>query len=461
MIFRQFDRWLLKRETFMQTIEESAISLVAVILLLVTNAFFVAAEFALVKARGFRIESLAEEGGFAAKLTLTIQRDLEAYLAACQLGITMASLGLGWVGEPAVAALLKPLFPIGMSEESIHTISFLLGFTIFSSLHIVVGEQVPKTYAIRKPEAISVLCAIPLRVFYVLLFPLNWILNKASRGLLSLLGVEEASHADVLTGTEIRGLVSTSAEHGEMGLEKAEMIQNLFRFDERAVQRVMIPRLECQILRLDQKDDANIATMRETRHSRFPVVESGTDNLVGMVLMKDLVDAMLAGNSEPWTDLKSFCREPLIVPETLRIPALFDTMRAEKAHMACVIDEYGSFVGLITLEDLLEEIVGDIADESDEFHSDFPIKKTDTGWVAHGLASLADIERETGYVVEDGFDANTLSGLFMNRLQRIPQEGNVVADGDYRFVVERMKNHHVEFVVIEKLEVDTNQQDRE
>lgn len=432
-------------------IEESVISLVAVIFLLVANAFFVAAEFALVKARGFRIESMAGEGGFAAKLTLTIQHDLEAYLAACQLGITMASLGLGWVGEPAVAALLKPLFPVGMSEQSTHTISFLLGFTIFSSLHIIVGEQVPKTYAIRKPEVISVLCAIPLRIFYVLLFPLNWTLNKSSRGLLSLLGVEEATHAEVLTGTEIRGLVSTSAEHGEMGSEKAEIIQNLFRFDERVVQRVMIPRMECQILRLDQADEANIAIMRETRHSRFPVVENRSDNLVGMVLMKDLVDAILAGNSEPWTELKSFCREPLVVPETLRITALFDTMRAEKAHMACVIDEYGSFVGLITLEDLLEEIVGDIADESDEFYSDFPITKTETGWMAHGLASLANIERETGYVVEDSFDANTLSGLFMNHLQRIPRHGDVVTDGEYRFVVDRMKDHHVEMVLIEKL----------
>lgn len=438
-------------------IEQSAYNLLSIVLLLVANAFFVAAEFALVKARGFRIETMAAEGKFGASLTVKIQQDLEAYLAACQLGITMASLGLGWVGEPAVAALLGPLFPDSLSPETTHTISFLLGFTIFSSLHIVVGEQVPKTYAIRKPEAMSLACAVPLRVFFILLFPLNWVLNKASRGLLSALGVEEASHGEVLTDTEIRGLVNMSAEHGEMGADKAEIIQNLFRFDERAVQRVMIPRTECQILRLDQASNANIAVMRRTRHSRFPVVDGGNDKLVGMVLMKDVVDAMLAGNLEPWKDLEPFCREPLIVPETLRVPALFDTMRLNKAHMACVIDEYGSFVGLVTLEDLLEEIVGDIADETDEFHSDFPIVATETGWTAHGLAPLANVERETGYLVADAFDANTLSGLIMNQLQRIPAVDDVVTDGGFRFTVEAIKDHHVERVGIEKAEVETEQ----
>lgn len=433
---------------------DTAINLTVVVLLLVANGFFVAAEFALVKARDFRIAAMADAGGYAAKLTLRIQRDLEAYLAACQLGITMASLGLGWVGEPAVAALLEPLFPAGLSPETTHTISFLLGFTIFSSLHIVIGEQVPKTYAIRKPEPISILCAIPLRIFFVLLFPLNWALNRASRGLLGMLGVEEATHGDVLTDMEIRGLVSTSAEHGEMGVEKAEMIQNLFRFDERAVQRVMIPRIECHVLRLDRDADANSAIMRETRHSRFPVVDTDADNLVGMVLMKDLVDAVLDGNNEPWRDLRPYCREPLVVPETLRMPSLFELMRAEKAHMACVIDEYGAFVGLITLEDLLEEIVGDINDETDTEASETPVVTTETGWTAIGLASLSDVERITGYVVEDAFDANTLSGLFMSRLERMPFEGDVIVDNDYRFIVTKMKDRHVESVDIEHLQTN-------
>jgi CBS domain containing-hemolysin-like protein len=433
----------------MLTNEEISISLVAVILLLAANAFFVAAEFALVKARGFRIENLPGGGGVSAKLTLKIQAELEAYLAACQLGITMASLGLGWVGEPAVAALIEPLIgPLELGEQALHTISFLLGFTIFSSLHIVVGEQVPKTFAIREPEALSLFCAIPLRVFFVVSYPLHWTLNLASRSLLSLFGVAEATHGDVLTNIEFRGLVSTSAEHGELRHDTAEMIQNLFRFNERTVGHVMIPRMKCDLLRLDQPPETNLAMMKDTRHSRFPVVDGSGDKLVGMILMKDIVDDLLSGNSAPWQSLRDHVRDALVVTESLKVSGLFDMMRAEKAHMACIADEYGTFVGLVTIEDLLEEIVGEIADETDENVSEFPIVETTTGWTAHGLASLADVERETGFFPAEPVNVNTLSGLFMHRLERIPVAGDSIIDGGYQFTVDAMKDHHVETVII-------------
>ncbi len=179
----------------MSYLEQSAINIALIVLLLAANAFFVAAEFALVKARAFRIESLAAGGSYAAKLTLQIRKDLEAYLAACQLGITMTSLGLGWLGEPTVAAFLLPLVePLGLSDHTVHLISFTLGFTIFSSLHIVIGEQVPKTLAIRKPEPISTFVAIPLRIFYVVCYPLNWALNNASRAILSENGSAKVGH---------------------------------------------------------------------------------------------------------------------------------------------------------------------------------------------------------------------------------------------------------------------------
>ena len=194
-------------------------SFLIVILLLVANGFYVAAEFALVKARGFRIESLAAEGSAAARLTIRIQSNLEAYLAACQLGITMASLGLGWVGEPAVAALLEPLFSsMGMSEATMHTSAFLVGFLLFSALHIVIGEQVPKTFAIRTAERVSILTAYPLHWFFLVLYPLNWVLNAASKGMLAMFGVKEATHGDVYSTDELRGLVEVSHEHGEIGV---------------------------------------------------------------------------------------------------------------------------------------------------------------------------------------------------------------------------------------------------
>lgn len=426
-------------------------NLFVIVFLLAANAFFVAAEFALVKASGFRIDNLAEEGRFGAKLTAVIHRNLEAYLAACQLGITMASLGLGWVGEPTVAAMLEPvLVPFGITGNLLHTISFLVGFIVFSSLHIVIGEQVPKTYAIRKPEPVSLTLAYPLYGFYVLLYPLNWLLNKASGGILRLMGIAEASHAEVLTGHEIRSLVTTSAEHGEVTAEHADLIHNIFSFDERPVERVMMSRLECSVLRLDSSPEENIEVVRSTRHSRFPVMGEGHDNLVGVVIVKDLFDAMLAGKKDPWSNLKSYCREPLVVPETLPVRGLFDTMRSKRAHMACVIDEYGAFAGLVTLEDLIEEIVGEIGDETDTDETEFIISDEGDHWLAEGLATFSDIERMTGFHVNEDLDANTLSGLFMVRLGRIPEVGDEVIEGKFRFTVTELKDRRVALVKIEK-----------
>lgn len=422
-----------------------------IVLLLVANAFFVAAEFALVKAKSFRIDGMAAEGQFGAARTAHIQKHLEPYLAACQLGITMASLGLGWVGEPAVAALLTPvLIPMGMSEAALHTTAFLVGFVLFSSLHIVLGEQVPKTFAIRRPEAISNLTAHILHAFYLLLYPLNWALNKASGGILRAFGVEEATHGDVYSTAEIRDLVDVSAEHGEITVGRAETINNLFRFDERSVERIMISRSECRLLRLDASNEENLQAIRETKHSRFPVVEGGSHDLVGILLVKDLVDAILTDDPEPWTHLRDFVRKPLIVPETFKVGELFERMREQRAHMACVMDEYGELIGIATLEDLLEEIVGEIEDETDSETHEMYINKVEDHWVAHGLASLSDVERIVGFAVEDTFAANTLSGLMMFRLNRMPEENDVVEQEGYRFTVLEMKNNHVQKIRIDR-----------
>ena len=427
-------------------------SLLIALALLAANAFFVAAEFALVKARGFRIETFTAENRFAARMTAKIQDSLEAYLAACQLGITMASLGLGWVGEPTVAVLLEPvLAPLNLSDAVLHTTAFLVGFIVFSSLHIVVGEQVPKTLAIRRPEAISLSVAYPLRVFYILLYPLNWALNSASRKILRMLNVAEAPHTEIYSNEEILDMAGASAEHGEMHPQQATFIHNIFQFDERVAEEVMIPRVECHCLRLDVSPKENLCVIQDTKHSRFPVMEDDVRNLVGMVLIKDVVDALLSGESEPWCDIRKFFREPLVVPETIKVSRLFETMRTTRAHMACVIDEYGAFAGLVTMEDLLEELVGDIADETDDAVTDFEITKEGDHWLVRGLASLADIERETGFSTDSAFKANTLSGLVMNHLERIPERGDVVEENGFRFTVVEVRNRRVEKLLIDPL----------
>src|SRR5262245_64154825 len=222
---------------------DSIVNLLIAALLLAANAFYVAAEFALVRSRGFRINAMAEENRFGARLLQRMMGNIEAYLACCQLGITMASLGLGWVGEPTVSALLTPLLrPLGMGDAALHFTSFMVGFLVFSSLHIVVGEQVPKTLAIREPVPVSQWIAYPLHASFILFYPLNWLLNTASRSILSLLGVKEGSQQEILTDVEIEGLVETSAEHGTLEEVQAEYIQNVFRLCERVGSDVMVHR---------------------------------------------------------------------------------------------------------------------------------------------------------------------------------------------------------------------------
>jgi CBS domain containing-hemolysin-like protein len=444
--------------------ENISYNLVAVVVLLAANGFFVAAEFALVKARGFRIESLANEGRSTAKLTLRMQHNLEAYLAACQLGITMASLGLGWVGEPAVAALLEPLFHrMGVPETILHTSAFIVGFLIFSSLHIVVGEQVPKTLAIRKAEPVSLWVAYPLHITYLIVFPLNWILNTTTSKILALFKVAEATHAEVYSTEELKGLVATSQEHGEMGSDKAEMLRNLFEFDQRHVGRVMIPRTSLSLLDISCDANDNLAVIRDSGHSRFPLIDSEkNEKIIGIVLAKDLYAAMLQDDKEPWTNLQHYCREPFIVPESQKVARLFDAMRSKRAHLALVADEYGDLVGIITLEDLLEEIVGDIEDETDSISNTHIITPVDDNhWEADGLVSLSDAERSIGLLVPDGLDANTLSGLCMASLGEMPVVGDEVVEYGYRFTIQSIENHRVGKLLIEKLDItdDDEKQD--
>ncbi len=431
-------------------------SLIAVVILLIANGFFVAAEFALVKARGFRIEALANSGSSAAKLTVRIQSHLEAYLAACQLGITMASLGLGWVGEPAVAALLEPMFHwAGVPDAILHTTAFITGFLIFSSLHIVIGEQVPKTFAIRKAEVVSVWISYPLHFTYMLVYPLNWILNWSSGSLLALFGVEEATHAEVFSSDEFKGMVATSQEHGALEYDKANMLNNLFEFDQRHIGRVMIPVNSVDLLDITDPEEENLRKIRDGGHSRFPVVDGGRDNeIVGLLLTNDLYSAMLDGEEKPWSDLRRFCRQPMVVPESQRVSTLFEDMRSNRAHMAFVIDEYGKFLGIITLEDLLEEIVGEIEDETDAEESTMPITLLQEGkWQADGLASLGDIEKVVGLVVPTEEEANSLSGLLMNQLERMPAPGDIIEIDNFRLTIQDIEDLRVGQVIIETLPV--------
>jgi CBS domain containing-hemolysin-like protein len=416
-------------------------SITIIIVLLALNAFFVAAEFALVKAHNFRIEGLAAAGSRPAKMTVRIQKNLEAYLAACQLGITMASLGLGWVGEPAVAALLEPMFhSLGMPDATLHTVSFILGFLVFSSLHIVIGEQVPKTFAIRKAERVALWAAYPLHISYLLVWPLNWALNKSSQLILRQFNVEEATHGDVFTDQELKGLVTNSSEHGTIEQQKADMLRNLFDFDQHDAQRIMIPRHAVTLLDIAKGAKDNMQVALTSGHSRFPLIDGNTGNkIIGVVLIKSMYKAMLEnthGNQDPWTRLQDYCNEPLLASESQKIAPLFEQMREQRNHMSLVVDEYGQLSGIVTLEDLLEEIVGEIEDESDD-GADIPAyeKLGENHWQVDGLITLGQLERLLDFELNDFVDANSVSGLLMQRLEHMPQIGDEIDECGFRFQV--------------------------
>lgn len=409
-------------------------TILAIVGLLVANAFFVAAEFALVKVRGFQLDQAAQAGSRAARLTLKMHANMDPYLAACQLGITMASLGLGWIGEPAVSALLEPAFAaLQLSPETAHTVAFLIGFLLFSSLHIVLGEQVPKTYAIRRPAPVSVALAAPLQLFFWLVYPLNWLLDQANAWVLRALKVDDVPHHDVITEDEISAIVDRSEAHGEIENQTADIIRQAFDFDDKTVRDVMIPWRNVATLELESTGDANRGVILGSPHTRFPVLDR-RGNLAGVFATKDLTAALMQGEEAPWRHLAPHLRKPIVAPDTLLIAVLLERMRETRDHLAVVVNEYGAYVGVITLEDIIEEIVGEIHDEWDEPVANEPVELTPGNWRMVGEWPLADVSRLTG-LDANGAQSRTIGGLVMEMLERVPEEGDQFRVGSHQIRV--------------------------
>jgi CBS domain containing-hemolysin-like protein len=424
------------------------LSLLVAFLLLAANAFYVAAEFALVKARAFRIDALAEDKRFGASLTQIILKNLEAYLACCQLGITMASLGLGWVGEPTVAAIVRPLLtPLGLDEEAIHLIAFLIGFLVFSSLHIVIGEQVPKTFAIRNPEPVSLWIAYPLHASFIIFYPLNWMLNAASRATLRAFGVKEVSHADILTGAEIEGLVDASAEHGNLEMTTRDRLRGALDLGELTVTDVMIHRKNIKSLDIDLPPREIIAQAMQSPHTRLPLYQNEPDNIVGILHARDLLRA-ISEHGRDGFDVHEVKREPWFTPMTQSAEDQLAEFLRRREHFAIVVDEYGALMGLVTLEDILEEIVGDIKDEHDIAVQG--VRPQPDGSVnVDGTVPVRDLNRMMNWDLPDE-EAVTIAGLVIHEAQAIPDPGQRFAFHGYRFQVLRRQRNQITALRVER-----------
>jgi CBS domain containing-hemolysin-like protein len=423
-------------------------NLLLAFVLLAANAFYVAAEFALVKAKTFRIDVLAEDNKFGAKLSQLMQKNLEAYLACCQLGITMASLGLGWVGEPTVASIVSPLLvPLGMPEETIHLIAFLVGFLLFSSLHIVLGEQVPKTFAIRAPEPVALWIAYPLHASYILLWPLNWLLNAASSGVLRALGVAAAPHVDVLTDEEIEGLVEVSAEHGKLELGVRDRLRGAFDLSELTVADIMIHRKAIKMLDIDLPPREIVAQAMASSHTRLPLYKDDHENIIGVLHARDLLRAVSEHGRDGF-EIAEVMREAWFAPMTTSAEDQLAEFLRRREHFALVVDEYGALMGLVTLEDILEEIVGDIKDEHDIAVQG--VRPQPDGSVnVDGTVPIRDLNRAMNWDLPDE-EAVTVAGLVIHEAQAIPDPGQRFAFHGYRFQVLRRQRNQLTALRVEK-----------
>ena len=420
-----------------------AINLTLAVLLLAANAFYVAAEFALVKSRGFRVRAMVEQNRFGARLVQGMMDDIEAYLACCQLGITMASLGLGWVGEPTVSALLGPLLtPLGMSDAALHFTSFLAGFLVFSSLHIVIGEQVPKTFAIRQPEPISVWIAAPLHAFFILCWPLNWALNSASRSILRLLGVAEASDHEVFSGAELRQLIVASRQVGEVRKQEHDMLGAVFDLEKLEVGEVMTHRRNMISLNADAPVEEIVRQILEGPHTRYPIWRGDPDTVTGVLHAKDVLAAVQRlGGKLAGADLRRLATPPWFIPDTTSLLHQLLAFRQRRSHLAFVVDEYGALMGLVTLEDILEEIVGDIIDEKDVEMSGVQ-QEADGSILVEGRVTIRDLNRQFDWNLPDD-EATTVAGLVIFEAGRIPEVGETFLFHGFRFEVVRRQRHQL------------------
>jgi CBS domain containing-hemolysin-like protein len=397
----------------------------AIAVLIMANAFFVAAEFALVGARRSRIDQQADTGDRGARRVQQILKKLDLYISSAQLGITLASLALGFIGEATLAVLIDLLlskFGIDVPPAATHTTAGIItAYILLTFLHITLGEQTPKSIAIVSAERLARWTSLPLMLFTRLMMPFIWVLNTVNNALLKLIGVPrvtETSHL-VHSPEELRLLVVQARLHGTLDESDSAMIAGVFDFHEKRARDVMRPRTDIVALAVDSTEDEVWHVLRTERYSRYPVYEDSLDNIVGVFLAKDL---WLHDGSEPFT-LKSFVREALYVPDSRPAERVLDDLRKTRAQMAVVLDEYGGTAGILTMEDLIEEVIGDIADEYDMATRD---SITTNGVLElSGSLSLIDVRSDYRLPIPDG-DWTTLGGYAFSRLGRVPKVGDRV-----------------------------------
>ena len=421
------------------------LNLFFVIFLVLLNGFFVAAEFAIVKVRSSRIDSLVQEGTSRAKFAANLVHNLDAYLSVSQLGITLASLGLGWIGEPAVAKFMYPvLSSFDLSNDLVHTISFAIAFSFITALHIVLGELAPKSLAIQKAEDVALWVSIPMIACYKLMYPFVWLLNRVAAGILSIFGIKlanevEAAHSE----DEIRSLMEESHKQGYINQTELTLVDNIFDFAERNAREVMIPRTDMVCLYTEDSFDKNLEVALTEQLTRFPICAPDKDNIIGFVHIKDLFAAVASGEKP---EVQSIARKIIAVPESMPLSNLLKLLQKHRSQIALVVDEYGGTSGMVTVEDILEEIVGEIQDEFDEERPaieerDLNLYSVDAKLLLEEINDILGLE-----LVSDSFD--TIGGWLYSKIEIPPKVDEKIEFNGDEFIVEEVDNVRITRVLI-------------
>lgn len=422
-------------------------------ILILLTAFFVAAEFSIIRVRITRIDQLVSEGNRRALSAKKVITNLDGSLSACQLGITITALGLGWLGEPTVEHLLRPLFiDLDLSAGVAKTVSFIIAFASITFLHVVLGELAPKTIAIQKAESVSLLLAGPLLFFYKLMYPFIWALNGSAQLFVRMFGFQAASeHEMAHSEEELRSILSESYKSGEINKSEFSYVNNVFEFDNRLAKEIMVPRTEIVTLQSGQTVEEAFEIIVDEQYTRYPVVGEDKDEVLGMINSKELFHSVMKGSqSKP---LESYVRPILTVFENIPIQELLTKLQKNRSHMAILMDEYGGTSGLVTVEDILEELVGEIRDEFDQDESPMILNVNAKTKMLDGKVLIEDVNDMYALEIDDT-DLDTIGGWMLSNNSDI-QQGDIVKHEKYEFKVIEIDGHQVKKVQVRELETST------
>lgn len=439
---------------------QSIMMLFSAMLLVLLNGFFVLSEFAIVKVRKSKLEEMVKQGNKNATIALKMSNSLDTYLSATQLGITFSSLALGWIGEPALARLFETPFTYIFGDNTVllHTVSFVIAFTIITFLHVVLGEIVPKSVAIAKAETMVLYIARPLHIFWIVFYPLIHFFDIVAAFVVRRLGIQPATaHELAHSEEEIRIIVNESFKGGYIDSIESEIIKNAVDFSETVAKEIMTPRKDMICINSEKSFEENLGKIISTRFTRYPYCHGGKDNITGMIHTRDLLNDALSGKK---IDISKFVRPIIMVPETTSISTILTRMNKSRIHIALVVDEYGGTSGLLTMDDILEEIIGETTDEHDPKQE--TIKKIDeNNYEFDGMVNIEKVEEILNITFDETELSVTIGGRIFHLIGRLPVVGDIVEDKECSYKILEINNNRIKKILCtKKIEEDANEETR-